>query len=112
MLLQIKPKPRPKDTRRKGEHFHWSTKMFIHETKQEPNKKISNSSIINQKHPTSTADIQTDKTRNMNININGTALERSVTNTGGVGKGLNRFYRALMLARLSVDIYYKNNRSI
>ena len=83
MLLQIKPEPRPKDTRRKGEHFHWFIKMFIHETKQEPNKKSSNSSIISQKHPTGTTDRQTDKTLSMNININRTALERSITNTGG-----------------------------
>ena len=51
MLLHIKPNPRPKDTRREGEHFHWFTKMIIHETKQEPNKKSSNSTIISQKHP-------------------------------------------------------------
>ena len=51
MLLQIKPKPRLKDTRREGEHFHWFIKMFIHETKQEPNKKGSNSTIISQQHP-------------------------------------------------------------
>ena len=52
MLLQIKPKPLPKDTRREEDHFHWFIKMFIHETKQEPNKKSSNSTILNKtKHP-------------------------------------------------------------
>ena len=51
MLLQIKPKPRPKYTRREGEHFNWFIKIFIHETKQEPNKKSINSTIISQKHP-------------------------------------------------------------
>ena len=41
---------------------------------------------IKQKNtPTSTTDRQTDKTRNMNININRTALERSVTNYWGGG---------------------------
>ena len=28
----IKPKPKPKDTRREGDHFYWYIKMFIHET--------------------------------------------------------------------------------
>ena len=70
--------------------------MFIHETKQEPNKKSSNSTIINQKHP----DEHRDKTRNMNTNNNRAALERSVIHEllGG-GGGLNRFYRALILAQ-------------
>ena len=72
MLLQIKPKPRPKDTRREVEHFHWFIKMFIHETKQEPNKKGSNSTIISQNTPTSSTDRQTDKAHNINININST----------------------------------------
>ena len=52
MLLQIKSNTRPKDTRREGEHFHWYTKMIIHETKQEPNEKDSNSTILSKnKHP-------------------------------------------------------------
>ena len=40
MLLQTKPKPRPKDTWQEEEHFHWFIKMFIHETKQEEKQQL------------------------------------------------------------------------
>ena len=50
-VAAIKPKPQPKATRREGDHCYWFIKMFIRETKQEPTKKSSNSTIINQKHP-------------------------------------------------------------
>ena len=70
--------------------------MFIHETKLEPNKKSSN-----QKHPDEhnrEANGQNTPHEYKCINDNKTALERSVRNYLGGGGGLNRFYRALILA--------------
>ena len=51
MLLQINTKPRPKDTRREGEHFHWFIKMFHHESRAQQDLKSSNSTLISQIHP-------------------------------------------------------------
>ena len=43
--------PRPKDTWREGEHYHCFLKIIIHETKEEPNKKGSNLTILSKKTP-------------------------------------------------------------
>ena len=51
----------------------------------------------------STTDRQTDKTRNINININRTALERSLTKYLEGGGGLNDL-KELLSSPLSADI--------
>ena len=49
MLLQIKPKPQPKYTRREVEHFHWPIKTPHSRNKTRVQQKISNSTIISKK---------------------------------------------------------------
>ena len=68
------------------------------------NEKSSNSTIISQKHPDEHN--RQIKIRNMNININRTALESSVTNTGW-GGGLNRFYLLIFITKTIVRFNQK-----
>ena len=69
--------------------------MIIHETKQEPNKKGSNSTILSKNHPDE---------HNRQTNGQNTQDEYKYQQSGlgtvsnellGGGGGLNRFYRAL-----------------